>query len=73
MIPLLSGTEREDTNERVHGTETDSQPWKPDGSQRSQVHSRRDWGFGTGFCTLSAWNDRPTGTCGRAQGTLAHS
>ena len=28
MIPLLSGTEREDTNERVHGTETDSQPWK---------------------------------------------
>ena len=27
MIPLLSGTEREDTNERVHGTETDSQPW----------------------------------------------
>lgn len=24
MIPLLSGTEREDTNERVHGTETDS-------------------------------------------------
>ena len=28
MIPLLSGTEREDTNERVQGTETDSQPWK---------------------------------------------
>ena len=28
MIPLLSGTEREDTNERVHRTETDSQPWK---------------------------------------------
>ena len=23
-----NGTEREDTNERVHGTETDSQPWK---------------------------------------------
>lgn len=45
MIPLLSGTEREDTNERVHGTETDSQPWKPRWVPKEQIPQQQGLGL----------------------------
>ena len=45
MIPLLSGTEREDTNERCREQKQTPSLGKPDGSQRNQSGAGRTGGL----------------------------
>ena len=72
MVSLICGILKNDTNELIYKTETDSLTPNTNLQIPKRTGGREGWtgGLGLAYAHYYIWNGQSTGTCCIAQGTL---